>query len=175
MDFDLNLMRVFLTVLHERSVTRAAERLQLTQPAVSYALGRLREKFDDPLFVRTPAGMQPTPVAFALAGPIERGMNSFAEAVSLRQHFDPARSTRRFRLSMSDIGEMVFLPLLMERVHARAPRLQIEVVEVALERLPQALQEGEVDLAIGNLAGLGRHTHHADLFSERYALSLIHI
>ena len=107
MDFDLNLMRVFLAVLHERSVTRAAQRLNLTQPAVSYALGRLREQFDDPLFVRTATGMQPTPVAFALADPIERGMNSFAEAVSLRQQFAPATSTRRFRLSMSDIGEMV--------------------------------------------------------------------
>lgn len=169
MDFDLNLMRVFLTVLHERSVTRAAQRLNLTQPAVSYALGRLREQFNDPLFVRTATGMQPTPVAFALADPIERGMNSFAEAVSLRQQFDPATSTRRFRLSMSDIGEMVFLPLLMERVHALAPRLQIEVLEVALEHLPHALKDGEVDLAIGNLAGLGRHTCHADLFSERYA------
>ncbi|MGE6915283.1 LysR family transcriptional regulator [Achromobacter kerstersii] len=162
-------MRVFLTVLHERSVTRAAQRLNLTQPAVSYALGRLREQFNDPLFVRTATGMQPTPVAFALADPIERGMNSFAEAVSLRQQFDPATSTRRFRLSMSDIGEMVFLPPLMERVHALAPRLQIEVLEVALEHLPQALKDGEVDLAIGNLTGLGRHTCHADLFSERYA------
>lgn len=168
MDFDLNLMRVFLTVLHERSVTRAAQRLNLTQPAVSYALGRLREQFDDPLFVRTTTGMQPTPVAFALADPIERGMNSFAEAVSLRQQFAPATSTRRFRLSMSDIGEMVFLPPLMERVHALAPRLQVEVLEVALEQVPQALKEGEVDLAIGNLAGVGRHTCHADLFSERY-------
>ncbi|MGV2899701.1 LysR substrate-binding domain-containing protein [Achromobacter sp. AGC78] len=119
--------------------------------------------------MRTATGMQPTPVAFALADPIERGMNSFAEAVSLRQQFAPATSTRRFRLSMSDIGEMVFLPPLMERVHALAPRLQVEVLEVALEQLPQALKEGEVDLAIGNLAGLGRHTCHADLFSERYA------
>lgn len=169
MDFDLNLMRVFLTVLHERSVTRAAQRLNLTQPAVSYALARLRERFDDPLFVRTATGMQPTPIAFALAGPIEHGMNSFAEAVNLRQRFDPATSTRRFRLSMSDIGEMVFLPLLMERVHALAPRLQVEVLEIPLEQLPQALKDGEVDLAIGNLAGLGRHTRHADLFSERYA------
>ncbi|MGV2909569.1 LysR family transcriptional regulator [Achromobacter sp. AGC25] len=162
-------MRVFLTVLHERSVTRAAQRLNLTQPAVSYALARLRERFDDPLFVRTATGMQPTPIAFALAGPIERGMNSFAEAVNLRQRFDPATSTRRFRLSMSDIGEMVFLPVLMERLHALAPRLRVEVVEIALEQLPQALKDGEVDLAIGNLAGLGRHTRHADLFSERYA------
>ncbi|MBB1593343.1 LysR family transcriptional regulator [Achromobacter sp. UMC46] len=162
-------MRVFLTVLHERSVTRAAQRLNLTQPAVSYALARLRERFDDPLFVRTATGMQPTPIAFALADPIERGMNSFAEAVNLRRRFDPATSTRRFRLSMSDIGEMVFLPLLMERVHALAPRLQVEVLEIALEQLPQALKDGEVDLAIGNLAGLGRHTCHADLFSERYA------
>ncbi|MFY0476225.1 LysR family transcriptional regulator [Achromobacter marplatensis] len=169
MDFDLNLMRVFLIVLHERSVTRAAQRLNLTQPAVSYALARLRERFDDPLFVRTATGMQPTPIAFALAGPIERGMNSFAEAVNLRQRFDPATSTRRFRLSMSDIGEMVFLPVLMERVHALAPRLRVEVVEIALEQLPQALKDGEIDLAIGNLAGLGRHTRHADLFSERYA------
>lgn len=168
MDFDLNLMRVFLTVLHERSVTRAAQRLNLTQPAVSYALARLREKFDDPLFARTASGMQPTPVAFALAEPIERGMNSFAEAVNLRQRFEPTSSARRFRLSMSDIGEMVFLPALMERVHVLAPRLQVEVLEIPLERLPQALKEGEVDLAIGNLAGLGSETCHAELFKERY-------
>ena len=89
MDFDLNLMRVFLTVMQERSVTRAAERLHLTQPAVSYALARLREKFDDPLFLRTAAGMQPTPVAFALAGPIGQGMDAFADALSLRHRFDP--------------------------------------------------------------------------------------
>ena len=69
---------------------------------------------------------------------------------------------------MSDIGEMVFLPLLMERVHALAPRLQIEVVEVPMEALPQAPGDGGVDLAIGNLAGLGRHTRHAVLFSEHY-------
>lgn len=168
MDFDLNLMRVFLTVMQERSVTRAAERLHLTQPAVSYALARLREKFDDPLFLRTAAGMQPTPVAFALAGPIGQGMDAFADALSLRHRFDPATSARRFTLSMSDIGEMVFLPLLMERVHALAPRLQIEVVEVPMEALPQALKDGGVNLAIGNLAGLGRHTRHAVLFSEHY-------
>ena len=82
-------MRVFLTVMQERSVTRAAERLHLTQPAVSYALARLREKFDDPLFLRTAAGMQPTPVAFALAGPIGQGMDAFADALSLRHRFDP--------------------------------------------------------------------------------------
>ncbi len=167
--FDLNLMRVFLSVMQERSVTRAAARLHLTQPAVSYALARLREQFDDPLFMRTPAGMQPTPVAFALAGPIERGLHSFEEAVNLRARFDPAASARRFRLSMSDIGEMVFLPALMARLHALAPRIQVEVLEVPLERLAQALNEGEVDLAIGNLAGLGSQTRHAGLFSERYA------
>ncbi|MFJ1301298.1 LysR family transcriptional regulator [Pseudomonadota bacterium AL_CKDN230030165-1A_HGKHYDSX7] len=168
MAFDLNLMRVFLTVLEERSVTRAARRLNLTQPAVSYALTRLREQFDDPLFVRTPAGMAPTPVAFALAEPIERGMSQFAEALALRQTFDPASSERHFRLSMSDIGEMVFLPSLMEHIHARAPKLRVEVQEIALEDLHDALKRGEVDLAIGNLAGLGRRTRHADLFAERY-------
>ncbi|MDQ8031811.1 LysR family transcriptional regulator [Bordetella genomosp. 1] len=168
MGFDLNLMRVFLSVMEERSVTRAAKRLHLTQPAVSYALTRLREQFNDPLFLRTPAGMQPTPVAHALAEPIERGMSQFAEALNLRQAFDPARSQRRFRLSMSDIGEMVFLPAVMEQVHARAPRLRVEVQEVPMEQLPDALKSGEVDLAIGNLAGLGRTTQHAELFAERY-------
>lgn len=168
MDSDLNLMRVFLSVLHERSVTRAAQRLNLTQPAVSYALARLRQQFDDPLFVRTASGMQPTPVALMLAEPIERGMNNFDEAMYLRRRFVPATSTRNFRLSMSDIGEMVFLPSIMERLHGLAPRLRTEVLEIPLERLPQALKEGEVDLAIGNLAGLGRHTRHAYLFTEHY-------
>lgn len=168
MNFDLNLMRVFLIVMQERSVTRAAQRLELTQPAVSYALGRLRELFDDPLFVRTTVGMQPTAVALALAGPIEQGMDNFADAMHLRHRFEPATSSRRFMLSMSDIGQIVFLPQLMERVHALAPRLRIDVAEVPMEDLPQALKEGAVDLAIGNLAGLGRQTRHSDLFSERY-------
>lgn len=168
MDFDLNLMRVFLMVMDEGSVTRAAQRLNLTQPAVSYALNRLREQFDDPLFVRTPNGMQPTPVARALAEPIERGLNSFAEVISMRQAFDPQQSKRRFRMAMSDIGVMVFLPELMEQLHTQAPKLQLEIREVALEALPQALRDGEIDLAIGNLEGLRQHTCHAHLFHEHY-------
>ncbi|MCO7641487.1 LysR family transcriptional regulator [Pseudomonas sp. S 311-6] len=168
MEFDLNLMRVFLMVMDEGSVTRAAQRLGLTQPAVSYALNRLREQFDDPLFLRTPNGMQPTPVALALAEPIERGLNSFAEAISLRQAFDPQRSSRRFRMAMSDIGVIVFLPELMEQLHTEAPRLQLEIRDVPLEDLPQALRDGEIDLAIGNLAGLRQQTCHAHLFHEHY-------
>src|SRR3954466_1923495 len=120
-DVDLNLLRVFDAVLHEGGVTPAATRLGLTQPAVSNALARLRGVFNDALFVRTPGGMDATPFARQLAEPVRQALALLESALAHGPGFDPATSTRAFRFYMSDLGQIEFLPPLIERVQASAP------------------------------------------------------
>src|SRR5947208_2470700 len=131
-DVDLNLLRVFDAVLRERAVTAAAARLGLTQPAVSNALARLRAVFGDALFVRTPAGMEPTPFARGVAEPVRQALALLESALSHGPGFDPANSTRAFRFYMSDLGQVQFLQASHALVSYRAGGHR--VVEEALER-----------------------------------------
>lgn len=165
---DLNLLRVFQAVSEERSLTLAGHRLHLSQPAVSYAVSRLRELFNDPLFVRTRDGMQPTPAALELAKPISRALQAVHEALRYADGFDPVSSTRVFRVSMTDVAEMVFLPPICEQLRQLAPRVQLKVVQVPQEGLVEALRTGHLDCAIGNLPAIREATRHALLFSESY-------
>ncbi|KWI47804.1 LysR family transcriptional regulator [Burkholderia pseudomultivorans] len=166
---DLNLLRVFQTILEERGLTRAGSRLGLSQPAVSYALGRLRALFNDPLFVRTPEGMLPTPAAQRLAPLIGRALVAVREALEDGEQFDPATSTREFRISMSDIGEQAFLPLLCEKLQTIAPSIQISADQVPLSHIEERMRLGQLDFAIGNLPALKPVTRFALLFNEEYA------
>ncbi|MFM0742264.1 LysR family transcriptional regulator, partial [Paraburkholderia xenovorans] len=97
-NIDLNLLRVFHAIVEERSLTRAGERLTLSQPAISYSLGRLRTLFNDPLFIRTRSGMQPTPTALELSEIVGRALCTVREAMRHAERFDPVISTRTFRL-----------------------------------------------------------------------------
>src|SRR3989440_4499538 len=115
-DVDLNLLRAFDAVLQEKSVTAAAARLRLTQPAVSNALARLRALFGDALFVRSASGMDATPFARDLGEPVRQALALLDSALAHGPGFDPAVSTRAFRFYMSDIGQIEFLPPLVERV-----------------------------------------------------------
>ena len=155
-DVDLNLLRVFDAVLHERGVTPAAARLGLTQPAVSNALARLRALFGDPLFVRTPRGMDATPFARELAEPVRQALALLESALAHGPGFDPATSTRAFRFYMSDLGQIEFLPPLVERVQRVAPGVRLEAVALDVEDIGDALAAGALDLAVGFLPGLGR-------------------
>jgi DNA-binding transcriptional LysR family regulator len=119
---DLKLIRVFQAIVEERSLTRAGERLALSQPTVSYSLGRLRTLFDDTLFIRTRAGMQPTPVALELAEIVGRALDTVRQALRYAERFDPATSTRPFRLSLSDAGEMAYVPAICAALHNATPR-----------------------------------------------------
>jgi len=136
---DLNLLRVFDAVLRDRSVTAAARHLGLTQPAVSNALSRLRALFDDALFVRTPAGMDATPFARELAEPVRQALALLEAALSHGPGFDPATSTRAFRFYMSDLGQIEFLPPLVERVRRAAPQVRLEAVAMEVEDIGDAL------------------------------------
>ncbi|EJN00316.1 LysR family transcriptional regulator [Herbaspirillum sp. YR522] len=167
-NMDLNLLRVFQAIAEERSLTLAGNRLHLSQPAVSYALGRLRQIFDDPLFIRTKDGMQPTPTATELAKPISRALQAVQDALRYTERFDPATSTRVFRASMTDVAEMMFLPDLCEILTQQAPGSRLQVEQVAPAHLEEALRTGQLDFAFGNLPALKPVTHYELLFRENY-------
>jgi DNA-binding transcriptional LysR family regulator len=167
-DIDLNLLRVFDTVLNERGVTPAAARLGLTQPAVSNALARLRGAFGDALFVRTPGGMDPTPFARELAEPVRQALALLESALAHGPGFDPATSTRGFRFYMSDLGQVEFLPPLVERVQRSAPGVRLEAVGLEVEDIGVALAAGTLDLAVGFLPGLGPPLQRRALFRDPY-------
>lgn len=167
-NMDLNLLRVFQAIADEQSLTLAGDRLHLSQPAVSYALRRLRVIFDDPLFIRTKHGMQPTPSALELAKPISRALQAVQDALSYAEQFNPALSTRVFRASMTDAGEMFFLPPVCEHLHAHAPHARLHVEQVPSAAIEEALRTGQLDFAIGNLPALKASTRHALLFAESY-------
>src|ERR1700748_337932 len=122
---DLNLLLVFDVLHRTRNTTRAAEQLHLTQPAVSNALKRLRDQFDDVLFVKTATGMQPTPRADDIAKFLDEGLASIRLAVKAGQAFDPATAMRTFHLYVSDIGQSVFIPPLAARLRTIAPHIRL--------------------------------------------------
>jgi DNA-binding transcriptional LysR family regulator len=167
-DIDLNLLRVFDAVLHERGVTPAAVRLGLTQPAVSNALARLRAVFNDALFVRTPGGMDATPFARQLAEPVRQALALLESALAHGPGFDPGTSTRAFRFYMSDLGQIEFLPPLIERVQRDAPGVRLEAAGLDVEDIGAALAAGALDLAVGFLPGLRAPVRRTALFRDPY-------
>src|SRR5918911_4337523 len=167
-DIDLNLLRVFDAVLHEKGVTPAAARLGLTQPAVSNALARLRKILGDALFVRTPRGMDATPFARELAEPVRQALALLESALAHGPGFDPASATRAFRFYMSDLGQIEFLPPLVERVQKLAPGVRLEAVALEVEDIAAALGSGALDLAVGFLPGLGPPVRRRALFRDPY-------
>ena len=167
-DVDLNLLRVFDAVLRSRSVTAAAAQLALTQPAASNALARLRAAFGDALFLRTPQGMEPTPFARELAEPVRQALALLESALAHGPGFDPATSGRSFRFYMSDLGQIEFLPPLLERVRRIAPQVRLEAPALEPEHVADALSAGSLDLAVGFLPALGPPLRRQPLFRDPY-------
>ena len=165
---DLNLLAVFQEVYRERQISSAAKRLGLSQSAVSNALARLRRAFGDELFVRTAAGMQPTPLAAQMAEPIGAAMAQVALALNQRSRFDPATSHRRFTLAMTDVGEIYFMPALIERCRLLAPLVEISSVRAGALNLKEALEGGRVDLAVGPFEDISEALYQRLLFRQPY-------
>ncbi|MEK1907783.1 MAG: LysR family transcriptional regulator, partial [Pseudomonas sp.] len=147
--FDLNLLRVLDALLRERNVSRAAERLSLSQPAVSNALSRLRDQLDDPLLVRVGRTMQPTPRALALEMPIRDALQHIEQSLSDGAPFDPARSRQRFRIAVTDYVELILMPRLLRQLAELAPGLQIDIQHLSPSLPADALDKGELDLVLG--------------------------
>lgn len=165
--FDLNLLRVFDALIHERSVSSAANRLCLSQPAVSNAPGRLRELLGDPLFARTRHGMEPTPFALRMNEPVQGGLMRIRSDISQVMTFDLSVSDRTFRLIISDVGSASFLPGILSRLMREAPQINIEVCEIGNAAYEDMLDSGSADLAIGRVSlsdsfrsELLTHTHY---------------
>jgi DNA-binding transcriptional LysR family regulator len=170
-DIDLNLLRLFDAVYRARNVSRAAELLDLTQPAASQGLSRLRTLLQDPLFMRSAGGVQPTPKAQRLADPVRHALATLEQALGETAGFDPARSTRTFQLHMSDIGEARFLPELMAALRERAPGVRVATQPLPREQVMEALDAGRIDFAIGFLP-MVRESQRARLLDDRYVVLL---
>lgn len=150
---DLNLLLVFRSLNAELSATGAARRLNLSQPAVSHALARLREIFSDPLFVRASRGLVATRRATELSGPVNDIISKIEILVNARSRFDPLTEKREFRISTTDYFELVALPTLLNRLETEAPNIRL-VCRPTSGSLPKAnLESGEVDLAVAGLYG----------------------
>jgi DNA-binding transcriptional LysR family regulator len=167
-DVDLNLLVVFNQLLVERRVNAVASSLGITQPAVSNALARLRRLLGDELFLRTSRGMEPTPFAEQLAEPVAYALGTLHSALNQRVSFDPLSSSRSFALAMTDIGEIYFLPPLMEILERMAPKVSISTVRNTSASLKDDMEAGRVDLALGLLPDLKAGFFQRRLFRHRY-------
>ena len=162
---DIRLLRLFEAIHATRSITKAAESLDLAQPTISVGLGKLRDHFGDPLFVRTPEGMLPTRLAESLIGPVQDALQALRQISGWRMAFDPASATRSFRIAMTDASHITLLPAILSAVHAIAPGLSLEASRID-ERLPSALQAGDIDLALGLIPALETGCFQQTLFEQ---------
>lgn len=147
--FDLNLLLVLDALLDERGVNATARRLGMSQPNVSFALAKLRKQFGDELLLRSGNRMQPTALGEALREPLRQVLEVLESSILAERHFDAKTSDRRFVISTSDVGELVFLPRLMAELAHRAPHVTLETRSMPPSQLHFAMGEGSVDLAIG--------------------------
>ena len=170
---DLNLLVMLDALMRTNSVSRAAEELGMSQPAVSAALGRLRKTFGDPLFVRSSHGMQPTARALQLAAPLRAVMDCIRHDLLHPSVFDPASAERTVVVNLADVGELVFLPKLFARLRALGPRLTMRTVTLPVAEIEAALESGDVDLAIGYFPTLrGAGTYQQRLFSHAFVCAV---
>lgn len=167
-NIDLNLLVVFDLLYQEQNTQRVALRLGITQPAVSHALKRLRHLLEDELFERTSQGLQPTPRASRLHPGIADALSRMNDTLNLCDDFNPAQSDRTFHINMTDIGEIVFLPRLLQHLSHHAPGVSLNTVRSHHNDLKNEMEEGEIDLAVGLIPQLGAGFYQQRLFVQRY-------
>ncbi|OMQ32289.1 LysR family transcriptional regulator [Pseudomonas putida] len=156
---DFNLLVVFETVMRERNVTRAGERLFVCQTTISSALGRLRSMFNDPLFIRTGGMMEPTARAEEIHARLAPALDSIAIALSCTQTFNPLTSDQSFHVGLSDDVEYALLPRLMKHLRDEAPNIILVVHRVDQRQLPQLLASGEISVGISLARELPASAH----------------
>jgi DNA-binding transcriptional LysR family regulator len=169
--FDLNLLVVFDAVMREQNLTRAGQRLGLTQSAVSHALSRLRHMLNDELFVRSPEGMLPTPRAERMAGPIHQALLDM-RVVLEADEFDPSRAARSFKISANNYAARTVIPAFVRRVAAQAPSVVVEVRPIGMLRSLDQLDAGAVELALETLAEGGERFKCVGLLEDEYVAIL---
>ena len=167
---DLNLLTTLDVLLKELNVTRAAERLHLSQPSVSAQLARLRDHFADPLLLPGPRGMKPTARAHALRAPLGAALALLADAVAPAQGFDATHATCTWRIAAADYGEMAVLAPLIRRLRESAPHTRLAVIPLDTKRLARQAESGEIDVALHTSHDAPAGLRHRALLDERYVL-----
>ncbi|MBW9070083.1 LysR substrate-binding domain-containing protein [Agrobacterium pusense] len=153
MRYDLNLLPVFVALMEERNVTRAAERLGITQPALSNALNRLRETLRDPLFIRERYGMRPTQLAEEMAPMIGAALAQFDDLITGQQDFDPAKATRSFTLAPNSYVEFVLMPSVVARLRERAKGIKLRLVPYGSDLAETGVISGTTEMVFGRIIG----------------------
>ena len=164
---DLNLLVILDALLSEQHVTRAAERLHLSQPAVSHALARLRDLLGDPLLVRQGGSLVPTARALELATPLAEALAQ-VQALLAPNRFEPASARRKFRVAMSDYSAAIFLPDLVRTLRGEAPGIDLQIIQASREGMVDGVLNGDLDLAAGVFPDLPAELRTTPLFEEHY-------
>jgi DNA-binding transcriptional LysR family regulator len=167
---DLNLLTTLDVLLAEHNVTRAAERLHLSQPAVSVHLAHLREIFNDPLLLPGPRGMRPTTRADELRQPLREALAALQQAIAPSAGFDPAQATHTWHIAASDYSSATVLLPALALLRSQAPGTRVAVHSFAPEQISRQLELAEIDLAFHVASEVSPHLHRRTLFAERYVL-----
>ncbi|MCS3421259.1 LysR family transcriptional regulator [Pseudomonas yamanorum] len=169
---DLNLFIVFDAIYTEANLTRAGQIVGITQPAVSNALARLRETFNDPLFVRTAQGMVPTPMAQNIIGPVRNALSLLRVSVQESRIFNPQQAAKTYRISMTDLTEAVILPPLFQRLRRLAPTVVIESFLSKRRETTKELAAGRLDFAVDAPLNTDPQVRHVKLMEDRYVCAM---
>jgi len=169
--FDLNLFVIMNSIYTEGSLTKAAEVVGITQPAVSNALSRLREKFDDDLFVRTGSGMVPTQKTENIIKDIQNALQLMQKSVNEPDEFNPATSQKTFRISLGDINEGRILAILISKIEKQAPNIKLECYYTARGQVPHALATNELSFAVDPFIPNSKDTNSSKVFSDKFVIA----
>lgn len=166
-DLDTRLLKIFFEIYQHKSISKAAEQLGIGQPTLSIALNKLRAHFRDPMFVRIENKMQPTELSQQIYPMVVEILNRLKLVQNYNIDFDPQTSAYRFRISMTDISHLVFLPRLMNYMHQHAPSIRLEILPIDSQTAPM-MSNGDIDLAIGFLPQLEAGFYQQTLFQQHY-------
>ena len=169
---DMNLFLVMDAIYSQRNLTRAAEQLHITQPAVSNALARLRRNLNDPLFIRTPTGMSPTPLTDSIMPRVQQALSLLNGSLNEQSQFDPQTASKTLRLSMNDMAESLLLPRLLERLQALAPGISVESYYVPRDQLAKELAANTLDFGLDIPLISTTQLHQQRLTNDRYLCML---
>ena len=167
---DLTVLLVFVNLMRMRKASAVAEHMGLTQSSISHSIKRLRDAFGDPLFLRTPKGMEPTAVAVGLEPKIRHVVETLSEAISTPIDFDPAASTEIIRIGAFDNEMTTLVPNLLQTVRVQAPGMRVSILPLGRRPALDALEQGEIDLGLGFAWNLPRSIRKIDLYDEGYSV-----
>lgn len=171
-DLGMAELQAFDAVYRHRSVIEASRALSMPQPTLSRWLAKLREHFDDPLFVRTPRGMEPTVVADEIAAPVHDILAIYRDRIMRERVFDPRETRRNFRIAASDFGQLLVLPAIDAWSAELAPHARFTGVPLERETLPTGLETGEIDIALGGFPALSSGIIEQTLYDDEYVCAM---